>query len=71
MEIKNLLDIKYCLEKVKPDEWIKELEAAIAKSHEALQPLTSEEQLQPDILNKCADTLTEAMQSATETMAKV
>jgi len=71
MEINNLLDIKYCLKDVKLDEWTKELEKAIIKSQETLQPLLSPDPLPPHNLNQSADALTDALQMATAATAKI
>jgi len=70
-EIENLMDIKYCLKDVKPDDWTKELETALAQSLNTLQPLYSAETLQPDTLDQCVDAITEAMQAAMAAMAKI
>ena len=70
-EIENPMDIKYCLKDVKPDNWTKELETALAQSLNTLQPLYSAETLQPDTLDQCVDAITEAMQSATAATAKI
>ena len=70
-EINNPLDIKYCLKEVKPDEWIQELENAINRLKVDLQPLLLPGPLHPTTLDKCADTLTEALQAATAATAKI
>jgi len=70
-EIENPLDIKCCLKDVKVDEWTKELESAIIKSKDDLQPLLTPDQLNPNTLDKCADALTAALQSATAATAKI
>ena len=70
-EIENPMDIKYCLKDIKPDEWTKELENALARSHTILQPLYLAETLQQDTLDQCADAITEAMQMATAATAKI
>ena len=65
------MDIKYCLKHVKPANWTKELESAIAKSHTTLQRLYTPGVLQTDILDQCAEALTSAMQTATAATAKI
>lgn len=70
-EVENPMDIKYCLKDIKVDEWIKELEEAINGSAEDLQSLLSPEPLQTNTLDKCADTLTAALQAATAATAKI
>ena len=70
-EIDNPMDIKYCLKDVKPADWIKELESAIAKAHTTLQHLYTPRVLQPDILDQCAEALMSAMQTATAATAKI
>jgi len=70
-EIDNPLDIKYCLKDIKLDEWTKELEKAIHKSQETLRPLLSPDPLTPHTLDQCADALTDTLQMATATTAKI
>jgi len=70
-EIDNPLDIKYCLKDVKLEEWTKELEIAINKSQDTLQPLMSPDPLPPQTIDQCADALTEALQVATAATAKI
>ena len=65
------MDIKYCLKDVKPANWTKELESAIAKSHTTLQHLYTPGVLQTDILDQCAEALTSAMQTATAATTKI
>ena len=70
VEIKNPMDIKYCLKDVKPDEWTRKLENAIAKSHTTFQPLFTPGTLHPNTLDQCADALTSAMEAATAKIRK-
>jgi len=65
VEIENPMDTKYCLKDVKLDEWTKEFENAIQGSEEELQPLLHPEPLTPNTLDRCADALKTALQTAT------
>ncbi|KAJ3821852.1 Endonuclease/exonuclease/phosphatase, partial [Lentinula raphanica] len=69
--IDNPFAVKYNLKAVKPKEWIEAFDEEIEKRRERLSPVRRSEEVTTTQLDDAAEAFTEAMQAATEKVAKI
>ncbi|KAJ3830972.1 hypothetical protein F5878DRAFT_132483, partial [Lentinula raphanica] len=69
-QIQNPLGVKYSLKKVKPAEWKEAFDEEVGRLGAKLNPITESVTVTRDQLDDAAEAFTEAMQKATEKVAK-